>query len=236
MPYRTLDAEKIEQTLRTLQKRIDERFPGRGLSMVCRELVALAEEDRERVPKVTTPNRWLQGAVAMIILGGAVLLAYAARLMPGLRVDGDAFSMFQGIEAILNVVALTGAAAWFLLNLDARIRRERILSDLHELRSIAHVIDMHQLTKDPTFLLAGASATASSPSRGMTEFELTRYLDYCSEMLSLTAKLAALYMQTARDPAVISAVTEIEDLTGNLSRKIWQKIMILRRLDERRSS
>ena len=54
-----------------------------------------------------------------------------------------------------------------------------------------------------------------------------RYLDYCSEMLSLTGKLAALYMQNMRDPIVIESVNEIEDLTTSLSRKIWQKIMIL---------
>ena len=61
----------------------------------------------------------------------------------------------------------------------------------------------------------------------MTEFELIRYLDYCSEMLSLTGKLAALYMQDMRDPVIIESVNEIEDLTTSLSRKIWQKIMVL---------
>jgi hypothetical protein len=61
----------------------------------------------------------------------------------------------------------------------------------------------------------------------MGEFELMRYLDYCSEMLALTGKLAALYMQDMRDPVIIEAVNEIEDLTTSLSRKIWQKIMIL---------
>ena len=34
-------------------------------------------------------------------------------------------------------------------------------------------------------------------------------------------------MQDVHDPVIIEAVTEIEDLTTNLSRKIWQKIMIL---------
>ena len=48
-------------------------------------------------------------------------------------------------------------------------------------------------------------------------------------MLALTGKLAALYMQDVRDPVIIDTVSEIEDLTGNLSRKIWQKIMILRK-------
>lgn len=107
------------------------------------------------------------------------------------------------------------------------MRRDRVLADLHELRSIAHVVDMHQLTKDPTQLLKAYTSTASSEVHHMSELELLRYLDYCSEMLSLTGKLAALYMQDMRDPVIIETVTEIEDLTTSLSRKIWQKIVIL---------
>ncbi|TMP99740.1 MAG: hypothetical protein E6L09_08785 [Verrucomicrobia bacterium] len=69
--------------------------------------------------------------------------------------------------------------------------------------------------------------TKSSPRRTMTDFELSRYLDYCSEMLSLIGKVAALYVQRFDDPVALSAVDEIEDLTTGLSRKIWQKIMII---------
>jgi hypothetical protein len=46
-------------------------------------------------------------------------------------------------------------------------------------------------------------------------------------MLSLIGKIAALYIQHFNDPVVISTVNEIEELTTGLSRKIWQKIMIL---------
>ena len=63
---------------------------------------------------------------------------------------------------------------------------------LHERRSIAPVIDMHQLTKDPEHLLAPTMGTASSPKREMTRFGLARYLDCCSEMLSIASKVAAL--------------------------------------------
>jgi hypothetical protein len=69
--------------------------------------------------------------------------------------------------------------------------------------------------------------TASSPPRTLTRFELVRYLDYCSEMLSLIGKVAALYVQDLPDSQAVSAVDDIEDLTTGLSRKIWQKIMIL---------
>jgi hypothetical protein len=91
---------------------------------------------------------------------------------------------------------------------------------------------MHQLTKDPTVLLAPETRTASSPEREMNEFQITRYLDYCAEMLALMGKIAALYAEKLRDPDVIDAVNDIENLCANLGRKIWQKIMIIGQLHE----
>jgi hypothetical protein len=139
----------------------------------------------------------------------------------------EIFSVFQGVEAAMNIVVLSGAMLFFLVSLETRIKRRRSLSDLHRFRSIAHVIDMHQLTKDPSTILGGGAPTASSPKRTMSRFELTRYLNYCSETLSLTNKLAALYAQHLPDPVIIDAVNDIEDLTTNLCNKIWQKITIL---------
>lgn len=51
----------------------------------------------------------------------------------------------------------------------------------------------------------------------------------CSEL----CKVGALYAQNFKDTVVLSAVNELESLTTGLSRKIWQKIMILHKLDER---
>jgi hypothetical protein len=120
---------------------------------------------------------------------------------------------------------------FFTISLEDRIKRRRSLRDLHVFRSIAHVIDMHQLTKDPGTLLGQGHATAASPKRTMTKYELTRYLDYCSEMQALTGKLAALYAQNLPDPVIIDAVNDIEELTANFSRKVWQKISILESYD-----
>jgi hypothetical protein len=61
----------------------------------------------------------------------------------------------------------------------------------------------------------------------MTRFELVRYLDYCSELLSLTSKVAALYVQHMPDAQVQASVNEVVTLTTGLSSKVWQKIMIL---------
>jgi hypothetical protein len=118
---------------------------------------------------------------------------------------------------------VVGAGVLFLVTFEARTKRAEALADLHELRSIVHVIDMHQLTKDPT---AGVP-TMNSPARTLSPYELTRYLDYCSELLSLAAKVAALYAQSSTDPVVIDAVNDLERLTTNLSQKIWQKITLV---------
>jgi hypothetical protein len=85
---------------------------------------------------------------------------------------------------------------------------------------------MHQLTKDPEQILQQGT-TESSSLRRMTAFDLGRYLDYCSEMLSLTGKVAALYVQGFDDGVALQAVNEIEDLTTGLSRKIWQKLTLV---------
>jgi hypothetical protein len=229
MPYRTLNADRIEATLETLHQRIQERFPSRGLANLCKQLLEIAREDKRKLAWVAQPNLWLRVGVGVAIAAGAIALlmfAFGLSIM-GLEFGHEVSSVLQGVDAAVNTIALSGAASWFLLNLETRWRRRAVLKDLHELRSIAHVVDMHQLTKDPTQLWKGYNSTASSQVHEMNEFELIRYLDYCSEMLSLAGKLAALYMQNMRDPVIIDAVNEIEDLTTSLSRKIWQKIMIL---------
>ena len=50
----------------------------------------------------------------------------------------------------MNIIVLMGAALFFLVTIEDRLKRRRALTALHELRSIVHVIDMHQLTKDPS--------------------------------------------------------------------------------------
>ncbi|MGB5052164.1 MAG: hypothetical protein WBO46_24660, partial [Caldilineaceae bacterium] len=82
---------------------------------------------------------------------------------------------------------------------------------------------------DPEALLSPENRTEHSPPRTMSRFELTRYLDYCSEMLSLIAKLAAMYAQETQDAVVLAAVREIQDLGSGLSGEVWQKIILLSR-------
>jgi hypothetical protein len=127
-----------------------------------------------------------------------------------------------------------GIAIYFLLSVEARIKRHRALKQLRVLRSFAHIVDLHQLTKDPERLPTyGGGNTASSPKRDMTPFMLARYLDYSSEMLALVSKIAAIYVQRFDDVQTMNAASDIENLTVGLSHKIWQKISILDRIAER---
>ena len=228
-----LDPAKVLQTIETLQRRIEERFAGSGLAQVAQRLTLAAARTGDRAESLRRPMIALRILIAgLLILGalGQLWLAQAAHIT---ALNADPISIVQGLESAVNLVLLVGAGVWFLVSLEERLKRRQVLAALHELRAFAHVVDMHQLTKDPTILLGNFHRrTSHSPARAMSEFELTRYLEYCAEMLALIGKLAALYAEDMRDAVVIEAVNDIENLCANLGRKIWQKITIIKQLDE----
>ena len=49
----------------------------------------------------------------------------------------------------------------------------------------------------------------------------------------MVGKAAALCAEESRDSVVLDTVSTVEDLTVNLSRKIWQKITIVNALTDR---
>ena len=147
----------------------------------------------------------------------------------------DFSNFIQAIDAGISSIVYIGAAILFLISWETRIKRSRALKAIHELRAMAHIVDMHQLTKDPERAFQIGQHTASSPRHPLTPFQLSRYLDYCSEALSLISKIAALYVQGFQDSVVLDAVDDMEDLTIGLSRKVWQKITLIdqmRRTDQ----
>lgn len=223
--YKALEPDKIIATLAKLHQRIGERFPNSGLYRVCEELTMMVQATSARAANISRPNLWLRALLALLALGGAIGAFYIGRWMLGLRSSDELAGTMQGLEAAVNLVIIIGAAGVFLVTLEARWKRQLALSALNEFRSIAHVIDMHQLTKDPSAL--GGPRTSASPERVMTRYELVRYLSYCSEMLSLASKAAAVYADNVHDATVVDAVGDIERLTANLSQKIWQKITLV---------
>lgn len=230
-PGPRLDPERITDTVRALGDRIEERFPGSGLGRLAREMLGMAGRTVDTIQWVRRPVLGVRVAVGGVLMVLAALLAGIA-MRVDLRARGMSLpELLQVAEAAINDVVLLGLAVLFLLTMESRLKRRRALSALRELRAVAHIVDMHQLTKDPD-RHSGSSIggdTPSSPRRELSRYELARYLDYCSELLALNSKLAALYAQTLDDPVVLAAVDEVEALTTGLSGKIWQKLVILSR-------
>ena len=229
-----LDSEKVLDTIQELRRRIAERFPSAGLHGVCAELEVVCERSRERIAWIERPIWSLR--MLRYLLPGLIPLVLIVAAIYGPEIEEErrmtVTELIQVLEAGINDVILISIAMFFVWTLESRVKRRRALQALHELRSIAHVIDMHQLHKDPDRILKGRRDTRSSPRTTLSAFDLRRYLDYCSEMLSLTGKVAALHLQTLDDATVVAAVNEIEGLTTGLSRKIWQKIDLLSRQTE----
>ena len=224
---------RIIETIALLQRRINDRFPKSGLADLCGQLLGIAKQAAERTASISRPILWIQAlsiGITLALVTIVIVSVYIGVRAANNETVDDVNDVIQTLDAVMNELILLAIAVIFFFSLETRLKRRRTLKAIHELRSIAHVIDMHQLTKDPERYLKGYADSTHSPKRTLTPQQLNRYLDYCSEMLSLTGKVAALYVQRFDDSQAVNAVGEIEQLTTGLSRKIWQKIMILQQL------
>ena len=226
--FRHLDAKKIIATGQQLERRIIERFPDSGIAKIATELVAIANECVVRAGWIAKPNLWLRTGAGILLLATITVVGgMAYSLVQGMKFADNIADVLQGLESGINEIIFLSVAVYFLFSVELRVKRSRALRAIHELRSMAHIIDMHQLTKDPERLFKSSENTRSSPERTMQPVELSRYLDYCSEMLAIVSKIAAIYAERFKDSVALSAVDEVENLVSGLSRKIWQKIMII---------
>jgi hypothetical protein len=222
-----LIADEVRKTIERLHLRMRDRFPQSNLANVCRELHEISMETHKTVEWIARPNYLLRFAAYGFILIVALLLVESL-LQLDLPADGiNLADLVQLVDSGLNSVVWIGAGIVFLVTLENRRKRNRVIHAVNRLRCIAHIVDMHQLTKDPDSIAEHVLSTPHSPQRALTSYELARYLDYCTEMLSLISKTAFLYVQDYHDPVAAEAVNDLEDLTNGLSGKIWQKIMML---------
>jgi hypothetical protein len=232
MPGTHLQADRVIATCELLGQRIRERFPQAGLNDVCQHLIHFARAAEHRSREISRPMygiRLLSALFVLLFLGGiAGLVAFVQ--LPEQPLQAGEF--VQAVEAGLSMTLLILATSYFLASFESRVKRNRALRAMHELRSLAHVIDMHQLTKDPERVMHLGEATASSPKYNMTRFQLGRYLDYCTEMLALCGKIGALYVDNFTDEEAVKAGNDLEELTNGLARKIWQKINVLYTAEE----
>ncbi|MBN1973413.1 MAG: hypothetical protein JW787_07220 [Sedimentisphaerales bacterium] len=223
-----LKSEEVISTIEKLLMRITERFPDSGLSKVCEDLLELSKESDRTIQWISKPNYIIRLLVALFLSILAIVLVYSV-IHIDFEVGRFGLAEFvQSSEAALNEIVLIGAGVVFLVSFEARRKRKRVITATNKLRCFAHIIDSHQLTKDPDRVSKIYTVTQNSPKQSLDEYELGRYLDYCSEMLALVGKIGFLYVQDFNDPQANNAVNDLEVLTTAMARKIWQKIMILR--------
>jgi len=230
--YKELNFKKVISTITKLKIRIKERFPDSSISRVSQELHQTAIGAQSNLIEIAKPILWIRVGVVSAIIVFLFLFFYTISIFEWQLSKPNLAEVIQITEALINDILLVGAALFFLITLETRTKRKKVLQALHQLRSIAHVIDMHQLTKDPSVITGTHKRTANSPERTMTAFELQRYLDYCAEMFSLIGKIAALYSESLPEPEIVSAANDIESLCTGLSQKVWQKLVFLKNSDE----
>ncbi len=223
--YRRLDPNKLIETVEVLYSRISQRFPDSDLRRVCLEFLALAKRSPQRAEAISRNSNSLRIAVGMVVLLllGALIGPFFYFKLPGKAPDLGNF--VQVLEAGVNVLVVLGGAILFLITVEARIKRNRALRALNELRALAHVVDLHQISKNPE-RLRGVTKDKTHVI-DMTPAELIRYLNYCNEMVALISILAAIYTLRFQDAVVLAALNEIEGFSSGLSSKIWQKIMVV---------
>lgn len=224
-----LDVRPVQVTVRRLQRRIEARFPERSLAQVAVELDRLVDVVAQGAERSQHRTRML----ALASRAGILLIVALVAAAGFLAVGGRAPTTTRGldwlplIESAVNDLVFAGIAVYFLSALPQRAQRSQLLALLHRLRSLAHIIDMHQLTKDPERLRPDFQATTESADMRLDRDDLQHYLDYCSELLSLVAKTAALCAEESTDAVVLDTVSTIETMTTEMSAKIWQKISLL---------
>lgn len=225
--YRRLSSREILNTLIKLESRISDRFPNSSLAHVCAETVTLLNEVKNDVEVLSRPYvlfRTFQGIIAALFVAFVYFLFIHMNL-EFKDIENNKSELMQNIEALTNLIVLIAAAVFFLFSIERKYKRTRALKKLNEIRSLAHVIDMHQLTKDPSRDVN--KNTEHSPTEQLPPFMLVRYLDYCSELLSLLGKVSSLYAESCSDELILSTVTEVETLTADCTFHIWQKIAIV---------
>lgn len=226
-----LESAYVADTVGRLEARIRARFPDRRLGNVAAELGTAVpeihdgfEQSKRRRRQVRLFSRVASLVIVLLALG-ALGLALRDAITTGTE---HSFDWVPLAESLINDAVFAAIAVFFLWAMPERLERRTLLDLLHRLRSLAHVVDMHQLDKDPEQARAEYTPTAMSPERRIMDAEdLHHYFDYCSELVSLIAKTAALCAERTSDAVVLHTVSEIETLTAQMSQKIWQKISLL---------
>ncbi len=229
-----LSADRVRATVVALQERVSARFPRHHLAAVAGQLTGMVDQVSQhtrdkhlRVARATVAARTV-AAVALLLAVGVLTLALSAVLA---QRPGDVTTWIPLVESVINTAVFIAIAFLFLWAFPERRERKGLLALLHQLRSLAHVLDMHHIGLGPEQTAPDVSgAPQGDPAPGeLTPTQLYAYLGYCTELFSLIATCGALCAERSSDSTVLQTVSDVETLTTELSGTVYRKMELLTR-------
>ena len=139
---RHLDPDKLIKTSAALAAWIDKDFNHAHLASVAANVHRLTQEavvTAERIRRPIWPLRIGIWGLVLAFVAGAVHQLVTHRL--------DEILHF--LDDTKGAALYIGAFLLAFITLEVRLKRRKAIQAVHELRSLAHIIDMHQLAKDP---------------------------------------------------------------------------------------
>ncbi len=214
---RHLDPEKLIETSADLERWVTKEFHEAHLAVVAREVHAFAQEAVAKAEKIRQPIWPLRLGIWTVV----VLAALGAVHGVVTHETADVLKFLDTTKGAAVYLSVFGA---IFVGLEIRWKRHRALKAVAEIRALAHIVDMHQLAKDPPI---------ESFRQSGQQVKIEEYLHACTALLALLSKVAQFYVENFPDPVATSAVNDFEMITTGLSNKIWMKILSTKRVETR---
>lgn len=210
---RKLRPDKLIATSLELAKWIRLEFPKAHLSDVADDVYALTTEAVAKAKNIARPMYWLRALLTLAFAGlaGGVYWHYTN------HTEQEFMDLLHSLKPL---GAFVGGAVLFVITLETRVKRWKALKAIHELQSVVHIIDMHQLGKDPII-----EKFRDDPEEH--DKKIDQYLHCCTAMISIASKIGQLYIDHFYDAAATTAVNEFEAVATGTTQKIWSKILHL---------
>ncbi|MGO9601023.1 MAG: hypothetical protein ACLP7Q_23830 [Isosphaeraceae bacterium] len=217
-----LDPARVIETTENLDRRVRDRFPESNLAGLTAELARIARQTDKRVRQARRPIYIIRVACLLAVTVGLLGLWYLVRHIRTRWEFGTITEVFESADAGFNLLVVLAGALWFLITIEARVKRKETLAFLGELIEFVQLIDVTQLYYTPEFYRSNPLPGDTSPRLDYT------YLLFCSEMLGVIGNLAPLYTRGNLDDSVWRAASDVVMLANAINGRLLSKAEAIR--------
>jgi len=219
-----LEPSRLIEAAERLDQAVRERLPNTHLAKLSGEILTIARETARRVKEAQRPIFRIR-ILSALALGTAVVgIVFIARHVQYRAEVENVSEVLEGIDAGFNILILLGGMLLYLTTLESRIKKRRVMENLHELKELLHLVDMNQLAHPPQ--LFANTSTDPTQAVGRDSFYLIAHI----RMFSLIGNLAAAYSQNVKDDSVLRMAGHIETMASGYTEKLWEMSNLLLQL------